>query len=92
MRKTLGFALATVLTLATTALAEEGSGRSIILDNGTTITVSEKAIADLAPGAAVPAMFETMAGPESRQVGSESRSTLSWGPSYGTQMDSIQAE
>jgi hypothetical protein len=100
MRKVLGIALATVftLTIAAAAVADEGTGRSVILDNGTTITVSEKPIADLAAGDQVKAMFETqgsksvVANPEPAAIGSEFRSTTSWGPSYGTQMDSIQAE
>jgi hypothetical protein len=98
MRKILGIALAMLFTLTIAAAAEEGTGRTIILDDGTKITVSEKHASDLAPGAEVKAMFETqgsksvVANPEPAAIGSEFRSTTSWGPSYGTQMDSIQAE
>ena len=100
MRKAIGFALATVftLTMAAAAVADEGTGRSVILDNGTTITVSEKPIADLAAGDQVKAMFETQGdksvatSPAPAAIGSEFRSTTSRGPSYGTEMDSNQAE
>ena len=90
MRKILGFALAMLCTSAMAAAAEEGDGRSIILDDGATITVAAKPLTDLAPGDHVPAMFEVTG--QSRATGSELRSTMGEGPVYGTQMDSIQAE
>ena len=98
MRKVLGFALAMLFALTMVAAAEESTGRSFVLDNGIKVTVSEKPVSGLAPGEQVKAMFETQggkpvaSGPESRAFGSESRSTTSWAPVYGTQMDSIQAE
>jgi hypothetical protein len=97
MRKVLGIALAMLFTLTIAAAAEEGTGRSIVSDDGTTITVSEKQLSDLAPGEQVKAMFEygsknAVAGPAPTAIGSEFRSTTSWGPTYGTEMDSNQAE
>ena len=98
MRKVLGIALAMLFTLTIAAAAEESTGRTITLDDGTKITVSEKHASDLAPGEQVKAMFETSgsknvpASPAPAAVGSEFRSTTSWGPSYGTEMDSNQAE
>ena len=97
MRKVLGIALAMLFTLTIAAAAEESTGRTITLDDGTKITVSEKHASDLAPGEQVKAMFETSgsknvpASPAPAAVGSESRST-NWGPSYGTELDNIQAE
>ena len=95
MRKVLGFALAILFTLTMVAAAEETIGRSSVLDDGTKLTVSEKPLSNLAPGEPAKAMFETqgvVASPEPRAIGSESRSTTGWAPTYGTQIDSIQAE
>ena len=99
MRKVLGIALAMLFTLTMAAAAEEiADSRSMILDDGAKITVSEKPLSDLAPGEQVKAMFETqggknvVAGPASRAIGSEFDSTRSWLPTYGTQLNSIQAE
>jgi hypothetical protein len=98
MRKVLGIALAAVFMLPLVVAAEEVGSRSFAVDNGTQITVSEKPIADLAAGDHVKATFETDGGKqlitpsESRPMGSEFSRTNSWGPVYGTGMDSIQSE
>jgi len=98
MRKVLGIALAMLFTLTMAAAAEEVANRSMILDDGTKITVSEKQLSDLAPGEQVKAMFEMQGGknvvasPESRAIGSEFGSTWNSVPTYGTQLDSVQAE
>jgi hypothetical protein len=98
MRKVVGIALATLFTLTVAAAAEEGTGRSFVLDNGTTISVSEKKLSDVAPGEQVKAMFETQAGtnvivsPQLRAIGPEPFSGPNWAPTYGTQADSIQSE
>jgi hypothetical protein len=98
MGKALGIALAMVFTVTTFAAAEDVANRSMVLDDGTKITVSEKQASDLTPGEHVKAMFETqgsknvVTGPEAPAIGSEFRSTTSWSPQYGTQLDSIQSE
>jgi hypothetical protein len=96
MRKVLGIALAMLFTLTLAAAAEEGTGRSFVLDNGAKITASEKQISDLTPGEPAKAMFETQGGtvvsPEPRAIDSDFGSAHSWLPKYGTEIESIQAE
>ena len=92
MRKVLGIALAMLFTLTVAAAAEElGDGRhSMVLDDGTKLTVSEKQISDLTPGEHVKAMFQAD-GSKNIVTHPDLRAT-NWGPEYGTQLDSIQAE
>jgi hypothetical protein len=97
MRKVLGIALATLFTLPLVAAAEEVANRSMVLDNGTQITVSEKPVADLAAGDQVKATFETVGGkqlitPSESRPSPEFRGSNSWAPVYGTAIDSIQSE
>ena len=99
MRKVLGFALAMLFTVTMVAAAEETStGRSSAFDDGTKLTVSEQQLSNLTPGEPAKAMFETeggkhvVASPEPRAIGSEFGGARSWAPTYGTQIDSIQAE
>jgi hypothetical protein len=96
IRKVIGIALAMLFTLTLAAAAEEGTGRSFVLDNGTKVTASEKQISDLTPGEPAKAMFETQGGKvvsaEPRAIDADVASTHSWLPKYGTEIDSIQAE
>jgi hypothetical protein len=61
MRKVLGLTLALVLTLTLSAVAAE-TDRSIALEDGMTLTVSDSQISGLTPGDQVPAMFELESG------------------------------
>ena len=107
MRKVLGMTLALVVTATLSASAAEITGtvkaidradHAIVLDDGTKVTVSESQLSTLSPGDQVKAMYETMGGKNvatevaPRGVGSEFRATTNWGPSYGSTLDSIQAE
>ena len=97
MRKVLGFALAMLFTGTMVAAAEETStGRSSAFDDGTKFTVSEKQLSNLTPGEPAKAMFEggkhVVVSPEPRAIGSEFGGARSWTSTYGTQIDSIQAE
>lgn len=106
MRKVLGLTLALMVTLTLSAAAEEVKGtvkainpadHSIVLDDGTKLTVSDKQLTTMTPGEQVRAMYQTDGGKnvvsdlEPRGIGSDSRGTTNWGPSYGTDLDSIQA-
>jgi cell division septal protein FtsQ len=107
MRKVLGFALATLLTLTLSAAAEEVKGtvkaidradRSIVLDDGTKLTVSESQLTTLTPGDQVRAMYQTdgsknvVSDLDFRGIGSDARGTTNWGPSFGMELESIQSE
>ncbi len=68
MKKALGLALALILTLALSAAAEQVNGtiysvnpadRSIVLDDGTRLWVSEGQFAELSLGDRVQAAYET---------------------------------
>jgi Cu/Ag efflux protein CusF len=107
MRKALGLALAMTLTLTMAAAAEEVKGtvkmidrnsQSVVLDDGTRLTVSDSQINNLTAGDQVRAMYHVEGGKqivtdfEPRGIGSDERGTTNWGPTYGTEMNSIQAE
>jgi hypothetical protein len=107
MKKVLGIALALLAATALTAAADELKGtvksidradRSIVLDDGTKLTVSEHQLNSVAPGDQVRAMFETQGGKnvatevEPRGIGSDVRGTTNWGPSYGMDLNSMQTE
>jgi len=106
MRKVLGITLALLLSLTLSAAAEEVRGkvtaidradRSIVLDDGTRLSVSESQLTNLTPGDQVRAMYETDGGKkvvnglDFRGIGSDDRGTTNWGPTYGTEIDSIQS-
>ena len=106
MRKVMGLALALVATFALSAAAEEVKGtvkaidrtdHSIVLDDGTKLTVSDSQLTTLTPGDQVRAMFQADGGKnvvsdlDLRGIGSDVRGTTNWGPSYGTDLNSIQA-
>jgi Cu/Ag efflux protein CusF len=107
MRKVLGLALAMTFTLTMVAAAEEVKGtvkavdrtsHSIVLDDGTTLSVSDSQINNLTAGDQVRAMYHVEGGKqvvtdvEPRGIGSEDRGTTNWGPIYGTDLNSIQAD
>jgi hypothetical protein len=107
MRKALGLALAMLFTMTLTAAADEVKGKvkaidradhSIVLDDGTKLTVSESQMTNLTAGDQVRAMYR-MDGSKNvvtdldlRGIGSEDRGTTNWGPMYGVEIDSIQSE
>lgn len=106
MRKVLGLTLALALTLTLSAAAEEVKGtvkaidradHSIVLDDGTKLAVSESQLTNVTPGEQVRAMYQTEGGKnvvselDPRGIGSDARGTTNWGPTYGTELDSIQA-
>jgi Cu/Ag efflux protein CusF len=108
MRKVLGLTLALMLTLTLSAAAEDvvkgtvkaidRADHSIVLDDGTKLTVSESQLANVTPGDQVRAMYQTNGGKnivsdlEPRGIGSDIRGTTNWGPSYDMELDSAQAE
>jgi hypothetical protein len=107
MRKVLGLVFALLVTVTLSAAAEEVKGtvkaidrgdHSIVLDDGTKLTVSDRQLTTVTPGEQVRAMYQTDGGKnvvtdlEPRGIGSDFRGTTNWGPSYGTEIDSIQAE
>ena len=107
MKKVLGLALALIVTVVLPVAAEEVKGtvkainpadHSIVLDDGTKLTVSDRQLSTLTAGEQVRAMFQADGGKnivsdlDLRGIGSDSRGTTNWGPSYGTETDSIQAE
>lgn len=107
MRKVFGMTLALLAAATFSASAAEITGtvkaidradHAVVLDDGTKLTVSDSQLSTLTPGDQVKAMYETQGGRNvatdvaPRGIGSEFRSTTSWGASYGTQIDSIQAE
>lgn len=104
MRKVLGLTLALLLTLTVSAMANEVMGKvkavdpadkSIVLEDGTKLWVSEGQISGLAAGDQVRAMYETdggrniVSGIDHHTIGSESRFTLG---KYGSPIDPLQAE
>ena len=107
MKKVFVIAAALLVTAALSASADEVKGtvksidradHSIVLDDGTKLTVSDRQLNTVAPGEQVRAMFETQGSQnlvtdlEPRGIGSEPRGTTNWGPEYGTGMNSIQSE
>ena len=107
MKKVLGFALALLVTVVLPVAADEVKGtvkainpadHSIVLDDGTQLTVSDRQLSNLTAGDQVRAMFQADGGKnivsdlDLRGIGSEVRGTTNWGPSYGMDGNSIQAE
>ena len=107
MKKVLGLALALLVTVVLPVAAEEVKGtvkainpadHSIVLDDGTKLTVSDSQLTNLTAGDQVRAMYQAdgskniVTDLDLRGIGSDSRGTTNWGPSYGTEFDSIQAE
>ena len=107
MKKVLGIAAALLVTATLSAAADELKGtvksidradHSIVLDDGTKLTVSDRQLSTITPGDQVRAMFETQGGKnvatdlEPRGIGSDARGTTNWGPSYGMDINSVQAE
>jgi Cu/Ag efflux protein CusF len=109
MKKVLGIAAALLMTATLTgfAAADEVKGtvkaidradHSIVLDDGTKLTVSDRQLTTITPGDQVRAMFETQGSKnvvtdlEPRGIGSEPRGTTNWGPSYGMDLNSMQSE
>lgn len=104
MRKVLGLTLALLLTLTVSAIADEVMGKvkavdpadkSIVLEDGTKLWVSDSQISGLAAGDQVRAMYEMdggkniVSGIDHHTIGSESRFTLG---NYGSPIDPLQAE
>ena len=107
MKKVLGLAFALLVTGVMSASAEEVKGtvkavnpadHSIVLDDGTTLTVSDRQLSNLTAGDQVRAMYQAdgskniVTDLDLRGIGSEARGTTNWGPSYGTDINSIQSE
>jgi len=107
MKKVLGIAAALLVTATLTAAADEVKGtvkaidradHSIVLDDGTKLTVSERQLDTVTPGAEVRAMYETTGAKnvvtdlEPKGIGSDARGTTNWGPSYGMDLNSMQSE
>ena len=107
MKKVLGLALALLVAIVLPVAAGEVKGtvkainpadHSIVLDDGTKLTVSDRQLSTLTAGDQVRAMFQADGGKnvvselDLRGIGSEARGTTNWGPSYSTDFDSIQAE
>ena len=107
MKKVLGLAIALLVTTVLPVAAGEVKGtvkainpadHSIVLDDGTKLTVSDRQLSTLTAGDQVRAMFQADGGKnvvsdlDLRGIGSEARGTTNWGPSYGSDFDSIQAE
>jgi hypothetical protein len=106
LKKALGFALASALVLTLSASANEVKGtvtsidrtdKSVVLDDGTKLWVSDSQISNLTPGDQVRAMYEVeggkrmVTGIDHRSVGSDDRATTNFGPNFGTEIDSIQS-
>ena len=107
MKKVLGIALALLAATAMTAAAEEVKGtvktidradHSIVLDDGTKLTVSERQLGTVTAGEQVRAMYQMDGGKnvvtdlDFRGIGSDMRGTTNWGPAYGMELESIQSE
>lgn len=107
MKKVLGLAFALLVTGVMSAAAEEVKGtvkavnpadHSIVLDDGTTLTVSDRQLTTLTAGDQVRAMYQAdgsknvVTDLELRGIGSDVRGTTNWGPTYGTDINSIQSE
>ena len=107
MKKVLGIALALLAATAMTAAAEEVKGtvksidradHSIVLDDGTKLTVSDRQLTTVTPGDQVRAMYQAdgsknvVSDLDLKGVGSDFRGTTNWGPAYGMELESIQSE
>ena len=99
----LGLTVAVVLPVAAeevkgTVKAIDPASQSIVLDNGTTLTVGEKQLSGLMAGEQVRAMYQMEGGKAVvtdlgvRGIGSDNRGTTNWGATFGTESDSAQAE
>jgi hypothetical protein len=103
----MGLALALFVALVLPVAAEEVKGtvkainpadHSIVLDDGTTLTVSDRQLNTLTAGDQVRAMFNAEGGKnivrdlDLRGIGSDVRGTTNWGPSYGMDQNSQQTE
>ena len=107
MKKVLGLTLALLIAVVLPAAAGEVKGtvkainpaeHSIVLDDGTMLTVSDRQLNTLTAGDQVRAMFQAdgskniVSDLDLRGIGSDTRGTTNWGPAYGTELDSLQAE
>ena len=107
MKKVLGIALALLAATAMTAAAEEVKGtvksidradHSIVLDDGTKLTVSDRQLTTITPGDQVRAMYQTegsknvVSDLDLKGVGSDFRGTSNWGPSFGMDLNSMQTD
>jgi hypothetical protein len=107
MRKAMLLALGLLVMVALPVAADEVKGtvkavdladHSIVLDNGTKLTVGDKQSGALTTGDQVRAMYETEGGKNVvtdlglRGIGSDNRGTTNWGTAVGTAIDSAQAE
>ncbi len=107
MKKGLGLTLALLVIAVLPVAAEEVKGtvkainpadHSIVLDDGTKLTVSDRQLTNLTPGDQVRAMFQAdgskniVTDLDLRGIGSDARGTTNWGPEYGTDANSIQSE
>ena len=107
MRKAMLLALGLLVMVALPAAAGEVKGtvkaidradHSIVLDDGTKLTVGERELSTLTAGDQVKAMYQMEGGKAVvteiglRGIGSNGRGTTSWGPAFGTELDSAQAE
>jgi Cu/Ag efflux protein CusF len=105
MRKVLGFTLATLLTLTLSAAAEQVQGKvkaidradqSIVLEDGTKLTVSESHLSDLAPGDQVQAVYQTQDGKKvvtglDHRTMMGGQETTNFGSIRGTELDGLQS-
>jgi Cu/Ag efflux protein CusF len=106
MRKVLGLTLALLLTFTLSAVADEAMGKvkavdradkSIVLEDGTKLWVSDSQISGLAAGDQVRAVYELdggkkiVAGINHHTIGTENRWTVSYGATYGDPIDTLQA-
>lgn len=107
MRKVMALVLGLLVLAAVPAMAGEVKGTvkaidradsSIVLDDGTKLTVSERQLGNLAPGEEVRAMYQMEGGKnvateiDPRGIGSDSRGTTRWGWTSGAEPESFQAE
>ena len=108
MGKGLGLALALVFALAMSAAAEmevtgkvkaiDKADQSIVLEDGTRLSVSESQLADLTLGDKVQATYEVkgntklVIGLDRRTRGSDGQETTNFGSSTGAMIDRDQAE
>ena len=99
MKKALGFTLALLLTLSVSALAEtkaagtvksvDAAGHSFTLEDGTTLTVSDNHLTELAPGDKVQAVYEAQGDKkvvtdlDRRTIGPDGQETTNFGSRGG---------
>ena len=107
MKKVLGIAIALLATGVLTVAAEEVKGtvksidradHSIVLDDGTKLTVSERQLSTVTAGDQVRAMYQSEGSKnivtdlDPKGIGSDFRGTTNWGPSYDMDLNSMQTE